>query len=134
MPFDIDKFLTQTYGFKPEKWEVAQRWLTGQLRQLAHNRETIYYGRLSDVLAQATEVVLDPHGTPFAGMLGQINVHEHDAGRPLLSAIVLLKNEERPGVGFWNIARDMGIAIRDPDQFWVTSLHECFNYWSSRTP
>jgi hypothetical protein len=37
---------------------------------------------------------LEPHGAPLAGLLGQINVQEHDSDNPLISAVVVSRENE----------------------------------------
>ena len=131
---DLDRFLELTYGFEEEPWLRAREWVTHSLRQTSHAHQTTSYGDLCNALQTATGVSLEPHGSPLAAMLGQINVIEHDAGRPLLSAAVLLKETGKPGTGFWSIAREMKMSFSDLDAFWLDSLNECYSYWSKRTP
>jgi hypothetical protein len=85
-------------------------------------------------MARAGHPRLDPHGTAFAALLGQINVLEHDAGNPLISAVVVSKDEMKPGVGFWSIAAELGYDIGADDRrreaFWLNSLKQCYTRWA----
>lgn len=47
--------------------------------------------------------------TRLAALLREISTHEHRAGRPLLSALVVLQGRQRPGRGFFNLARELGV-------------------------
>lgn len=42
-------------------------------------------------------------------ILGEISIYEHDHGRPMLSAIVVLAGIGCPGEGFYNLARHLGL-------------------------
>ena len=85
-------------------------------------------------MARAGHPRLDPHSTAFAALLGQINVLEHDAGNPLISAVVVSKDEMKPGVGFWSIAAELGYDVgaddRRREEFWLNSLKQCYTRWA----
>jgi hypothetical protein len=136
MPTDLDAFLDKTYGFPEAEWLAARSWLTKRLGAVAATGNTTSYGVLCDEMARSSLPRLDPHGTTFAALLGQINVLEHDAGRPLISAVVVSKEAGEPGVGFWNIARDLGVAFGDSaeerEAFWLESLKACFDYYGGK--
>lgn len=138
MTFDLDLFLQMTFKFPEETWLAAREWLTHRLRQVAHGEGTTYYGDLCAEMNKVGVITLEPHGAPLAGLLGQINVMEHDQNRPLLSAVVLSKETGVPGVGFWNISEQMGIDVggtdEERDRFWVKALGACYAYWKVRDP
>ena len=128
---DREAFLGNTYGFPEETWTAAREWLTRRLQRVADEKRTIAYSRLCEEMRSKGIIHLDPHGTRLAGLLGQINVLEHDAGNPLISAVVVSKKTMEPGLGFWNTAKDLGIKVGDsPDErqaFWLQSLNDCYN-------
>jgi hypothetical protein len=86
-------------------------------------------------MARAGAVHLEPHSTALAGLLGQVNLLEHEAGRALISALVVHKGGDwQPGEGFWSFARDLGI---DPGSghtarldFWVREIERCYAHWA----
>ena len=135
MALDLDAFLEKTYNFSEPTWLAARDWLTLRLRAVARSQKTISYGELCDEMRTKGIAELEPHGTPFAALLGQINVVEHDGGKPLLSAVVVNKDTMEPGVGFWNIARDLGLEPGDTEakreKFWLDSLRECHAQWGT---
>jgi hypothetical protein len=67
-------------------------------------------------------------------LLGQVNVLEHEADRPLISALVVHKDgDPEPGSGFWAFARELGI---DPGSgthakldFWMREGERCYAQW-----
>jgi len=46
-------------------------------------------------------------------LLGEISEDEHDAGHPLLSAIVVDKNSSLAGPGFFKLVRDLKLNLVD---------------------
>jgi len=42
-------------------------------------------------------------------MLDEINRYEHREGRPLLSAVVVVQEDNKPGEGFFKLARELGV-------------------------
>jgi hypothetical protein len=135
VPLDLDAFLDKTYGYPEPTWEAARQWLTARLRRVAASGhgETVSYSDLCDEMRKRDVIDLEPHGTPLAALLGQVNVIEHEHGNPLISAVVVGKDTMQPGVGFWNIAKDLGIQFGDSpnerEAFWLQSLEECHKRW-----
>jgi hypothetical protein len=48
-------------------------------------------------------------GKQVGHLVGEISEEEHDAGRPMLSALVVEKDTGMPSSGFYNLARDSGL-------------------------
>lgn len=102
-----------------------------KLREVARNRETISYGGV----ARLAGIDMDnPHFATLVGhMLDEINRAEHRAGHPLLSAVVIGLDGNRPGRGFFSCARDLGcFRGGDEDEFWVEELHRVYAHWAGR--
>jgi hypothetical protein len=129
------EFVNKTYGFATSEWLTTRDWLTRRLRWVAAEPDgsTIQYGTLCDEMRRAGIANLEPHGTPLAALLGQINVLEHEEGRPLISAVVVSKDTGQPGVGFWNLAEAAGFKIGDTleqrEAFWLDELTACHAFW-----
>jgi hypothetical protein len=95
----------------------------------------ITYSDLCDDMARAGGLRLEPHSTAVAGLLGQVNLLEQEADKPLISALVVHKGGDlQPGDGFWSFARSLGI---DPGpgetarlDFWVKEIERCYAEWS----
>ena len=68
-------------------------------------------------------------------ILDEINRQEHEAGRPMLSAVVVQKEGEghgAPGDGFFRLASELSVFRGDNKYiFWVSELNVVHNYWSS---
>ena len=68
----------------------------------------------------------------IAQILDNISSAEYEAGRPLLSAIVVLKDEYRPGDGFFKLAERLGLYHGgDRDEYWVKELQRVRDCWAS---
>ncbi len=125
-----------TYGFATGEWESACRWARHCLQQIARRGTTITYSDLTGEMARAGQIALEAHGSPLAGMLGQISTLEHEQGRPMVSAVVVHKGDAAPGPGFWQFARHLGLTSGGGRhaqlEFWSVELARCYGYWGKR--
>jgi hypothetical protein len=135
MAFDRERFMRITYGHATSEWESTREWLLRRLHRVARDRAMITYSDLANDMARAGVLRLEPHSSAMAGLLGQVNLLEHEAGRPLISALVIHKGGDlEPGSGFWEFAKDLGI---DPGAsadgrlvFWTRELERCYSRWA----
>jgi hypothetical protein len=135
-----DKLNTgETYGEDPLAWRATRREAIRLLHSAAHQRGKMTYSELVNALTERGYLMLDPHGTPLAGMLGQINVIEMERGDPMITAVVALKwvVSSRCGLlepvrGCWAVLRIR--FRRRPDRFWTAEFSECHRVWSARSP
>ena len=68
----------------------------------------------------------------IAKVLDDINHYEHQRGRPMLSAVVVRKDINMPGRGFFECARQLGKQWGSNDLvFWAHELTKVHNYWRS---
>lgn len=68
-----------------------------------------------------------------AEILKQISTEEHAAGRPLLSAVVVMKGKKLPGAGFFGLAQRVGLYDgADPQAFWRREVQRVWDYWRER--
>ena len=108
--FNRERFMATTYGYSTSEWEATRAWIARRLRRVAADQATITYSDLCTEMGRAGVLALDPHGSALAGILGQVNVLEHEADAPLISALVVHKaGDWQPGVGFWSFAREIGV-------------------------
>jgi hypothetical protein len=93
-----------------------------------------------DELNQACSLGLN-FGNPsdrnkIAEMLGNVSEFEVKKGRPMLSAVVILKGSQpaSPGKGFFNWANTLKVPRRtqeDDQLFHARVLRDVFTYWKS---
>ena len=90
------------------------------------------YVNYSDVAPMAgLNMELAHDRNQIARILDGISRAEHIAGRPLLSAVVIRKDENMPGNGFFALAKRLGLHTKgDNFEFWLAELRRVHDYWS----
>lgn len=100
------------------------------LVDVARTRGAITYAELAPLAA----IDLDDPGdrAALAAILDEINVREHNGGRPMLSATVVLAGSNRPGQGFFACAERLGEHIgADRLAYWQRERERLYTYWAS---
>ena len=104
-----------------------------QLRQhlagVAGRRKLIHYAEVADMLGIVADRL--DHCPELAQSLDEISTFEHGDGRPLLSVVVVRKEDKRPGGGFFKMAKQNGVQSpgADDDEFYVAELNRAWDYW-----
>lgn len=81
--------------------------LLEKLRIVAAHRQTIFYSEIADIARLSVD---NPFFDVLIGeKLDAVNHYEHAQGRPLLSAVVISKEHNRPGIGFFSCAQTLGL-------------------------
>ena len=63
-------------------------------------------------------------------LLDEINRHEYSMGHPLLSAVVIHKENNMPGAGFFKLARELGLYTGNDDlKFFLDELKRVHAFW-----
>jgi hypothetical protein len=63
-------------------------------------------------------------------ILDEISLFEHEHGHPLLSTVVIHKDNNMPGQGFFKMARRTGVYRGTDDfMFFVNELRRVHDYW-----
>lgn len=100
-----------------------------KLREVARQERTIFYREVAPIAGVDTE---NPHFAALVGhSLDEINHVEAANGRPLLSAVVIGKESNMPGFGFFTCARQLRVYSGGDDlTFWLAELKRVHEYWS----
>ncbi|MGH9891546.1 MAG: hypothetical protein ACREA0_06090 [bacterium] len=115
-----------TFGLTLDEWEEAKDQIVTALRIRAGDRQMICY---SDLAQEITAIRLDPHSPQMNHLLGSVLQDEHEAGRPLITAIVTHKDgDKEPGPGFYEMSRSLGYRFDEPFVFWATQVQEVFKF------
>ena len=85
--------------------------LRALLAEVAARGRTISYEEVRSELGLTGDIV---------PLLRQVSVDEDEAGRGLLSAVVVRRDTGRPGAGWYRLAADRGRDVADRDQTWLT--------------
>ena len=104
-----------------------------KLIEVAKNTDTVTYEEIREIAGVGS---FDSPGNRvlIGAILEQLSAHEHNEGRPLLSAVVILKDENIPGEGFFTLAKKLELMDEDGDRlgFFVRELGRVHDYWWSR--
>jgi hypothetical protein len=116
----------ETFGYPAQTWERAK---TEAIRAIVLEAKPMPY---SDLAKKIMSVSFGAHDRIFHSFLGQISVEEDAAGRGMLSALVVHKDDGKPGKGFFDLAKTLGRDVTDEDRCWndevKTVLQHCLNH------
>jgi bacterioferritin-associated ferredoxin len=102
------------------------------------------YDELREVAAQGGTITCEDLGqrvglpqdsakcrTELCRMVDAINLHLYHQRLPMLSAVVVTRDNGRPTWGFFDQARRFGIYLgRDHQAFFQEELRKVYDYWS----
>ncbi|GJQ27019.1 MAG: hypothetical protein HBSAPP02_20510 [Phycisphaerae bacterium] len=99
-----------------------------RLKKVAIAQDVIAYGDLAPMFGLDMSQAKDR--AEIGRLVGAISEFEHANGRPLLSAVVISKEHNRPGDGFFTLARTLGLlGSQSEDIFWTGELARVHAYW-----
>lgn len=111
------------YGFNLAEWKKAKNSAKKILVEVVKSQGIISYSELANHLP----VDIEPHEYGFHELLGEISEEEFNAGRGMLSALVVHKDgNKRPGNGFFTWAEQLGYEFDDIDIFWISELKRVY--------
>ncbi len=120
------------FGFQEKEWESAKEEAKEILIERAKvggtSKGTIPY---SELASNIQSIQLEAHDVRLFNLLGEISVEEDEAGRGLLTVIVVHKEgDKRPGPGFFELAEELGRDTSDIEGCWIKELNKVYKYWS----
>ncbi|MEX2032251.1 MAG: hypothetical protein WEA81_05235 [Dehalococcoidia bacterium] len=87
----------------------------------------------SELVRRVQAARLEAHDTRLFQLLGDISVDEDEAGRGMLSVLVVHKTGDyQPGPGFFELAKSLGRDTNDLLACWIQELKFVHTYWSGR--
>jgi len=120
--------MTTKYGFPLAAWNSAKKEMRNILTKRAKLRGMIPY---SELVGMVKTIKLEPDSYALAAMLGEISSEEDRAGRGMLSVIVVHKyGDMQPGLGFFDLAEELGRDTSDILKCWIEELNKVHAYWS----
>lgn len=108
------------FGFERDAWERGKLEAICAIVRAGKNGKLITYTELSNSI---TNIRIEPHDFAMIRLLDEISKEEDAAGRGILTALVVLKDEQVPAEGFWASARDIGRPISDKWAFWAEEVN-----------
>ena len=117
------------HGFPQERWEAAKAEAKKVLSACAKQRRMIVY---SDLVTKIHSITIDYHDPRLFHFLGEISAEESEAGRGMLTALVVHKHGDmQPGPGFFELAQELGHNTKDITKFWIEEVKRVFAAWQS---
>jgi len=102
--------------------------LYNQLLKAAKASKTLFYSEVAPTVGLDISDYSDRN--KLASLLADISTHEYNNKRPLLSAIVITKDNNYPGNGFFELATDLGVQTdHDNLKFFAKECRNVFDYW-----
>jgi len=100
-----------------------------ELKRLAKRQATTTYGAIAPLAA--LEMDNPPDREEMRQILGKISTYEHQHKRPMLSAIVVYKQENIPGPGFFELARHLGLLSEGNEElsFFCQEVTRVYAAW-----
>jgi hypothetical protein len=102
-----------------------------ELKRVAKRRQTTNYSTIAPLAGLDME---NPgHRDEMRELLGKISTYEHQQGRPMLTAIVVHKQDNVPGHGFFELARHLGLLSAGQDElaFFCREVARVHSTWAS---
>lgn len=95
-----------------QKRRQAERQATKAMRAAAAAGKTITYSELTEAITVQKYI---PNGGPLKEILSKISQQSNKQGRGLLSVVVVDKETGDPGPGFYELAKELGRDVDDPN-------------------
>lgn len=124
------------HGYTDAAWQVLVLAAEGVLVETAARRDMIYYSDLAARVEAATGIPFAAYGTAMDNLLGEIYTRVHHRKRVAITSITVLKGEDRPGVGFWNMSEELCLfdsETDDPDAFWIGQVNATYEAFAGGT-
>lgn len=119
------------FGISQQVWDEAKAQARSTMTDRAKVRGTIPY---SDLVQKITAVKFQAHDTRLFHMLGEISLEEEEAGRGMLSVIVVHKHGDmQPGPGFFVLGQHLGHDTKDILKFWIDQLKKIHAIYGKTT-
>lgn len=101
-----------------------------RLEKVAKDRRTVTYSELSKVNMADQQITLDR--TTLDDVLSSISAQEHEAGRPLLSAIVVSASDKQPDEEFFALAKQLELYDgQNGLAFHIEEMRRVHDFWES---
>jgi hypothetical protein len=120
-----------TFDCDPEKWAAGKTKTIDVIRASIKNSKLITYKELYEQIKAAIQFPRHHQDQRFHFMLGQISEDEDDAGRGMMTAVVVGKSDWRPGTGWYKLAERRGRNTKFADRCWAEELMQLAKVWSA---
>jgi len=87
----------------------------------------------ADLVPQIKAISFLATDQQFFFLLREISADEYRADRGMLTAVVVHKaGDYKPGPGFFDLARGLGLTVADTDRIWIEQINKVHDYWNAQ--
>lgn len=107
------------------------------LIELAKNKKAASYSQLVYDCQLGLDLENPSDRNILADILGDISIYEHQQDRPLLSALVLYKDRNDHGIGFYTICEQLNIGkgrVLQKAFYAFEEMNKCYTFWKNNSP
>jgi len=117
------------HDYPDELWARAKEEAKTVLVSIARARQVIAY---SELTPQVGSISFLPTDKRFFLLLREISAEKHKAGRGMLTSVVVHKaGDYKPGPGFFELARSLGLDTSDTNRLWIEQINKVHDFWSA---
>jgi len=118
----------QTLGYPTATWQAAKDEIVAVLATRAKTQQLIAY---SELVPKIRSIDLQARDPRLDELLRQIATDEHANGRGMLTVLVVHRTgDQRPGRGFFECAKSLGLDTSDEDRLWIDQFNKVHQAWS----
>lgn len=117
--------MPNTFGYPDKVWNAAKAEAKAAIVVCAKLNVPISY---SDLVSKITTIDLQARDPRLNGLLEELSTEEDEAGRGLLTAFVVKKDQD-PGAGFYALAERLGYTVKDRTAFWIEQMNVAHAAW-----
>lgn len=108
--------------------------IRAQLIELARSKRPWSYSQLNSQLQLGLNFNSAYDRDLIGEWLGEVSLHEFQKGRPLLSALIIHKSQDREqGDGFYKLCGELynkdWKKLKEDKDFELNEMKECYSYW-----
>ena len=99
-----------------------------QLKTVARTGIVTTYGEIAHLAG--LDMANPDDRNKISEILDEISLFEHERGHPLLSTVVIHKDDNMPGPGYFKMARRVGLYKGSNDfMFFINELRRVHDHW-----
>jgi hypothetical protein len=114
------------YGIPLKEWEELKSFARDFLINEAKSENVVFYYDFKSKLEEQGYGIVH---WALGHILGEISKEEDEKGHGMLSALVIGKDSNMPGKGFFVLAKGLGKSFIDDMTFWQEELKKVYAAW-----
>lgn len=135
-PATLPRWAIEPYGGYGYAWEEAVTQCRDVLYRWASDRRHGTYTELADLVDKIPwpERAHTHEGQQMGFLLGRVVLRTNE-DRPVISALVIGKDEGMPSTGFWSLLNQLNVNVGTSDlsrlEFWSKEVNRCFETYGA---